>query len=56
MLFRSDADDEGFVQKPNVSLLEEIADMLSVKGSYEANVTSIKTAQRMAMKALEIGK
>ncbi len=51
-----DADEEGFVEKPNISLVEEIADMMRVKGSYEANVNSIKAAQRMALKTLEIGK
>jgi flagellar basal body rod protein FlgC len=44
------------VEKPNISLVEEITDMMRVKGSYEANVNSIKAAQRMALKALEIGK
>lgn len=51
-----DADDEGFVKKPNISLVEEITDMMKVKGSYEANVNSIKAAQRMALKTLEIGR
>jgi flagellar basal-body rod protein FlgC len=51
-----DADAKGFVEKPNISLVEEITDMMRAKGSYEANVNSIKAAQRMALKALEIGK
>ena len=51
-----DADGQGFVEKPNINLVEEMTDMMKAKGSYEANVTSIKAAQRMAMKALEIGR
>ncbi len=51
-----DADEDGFVEKPNISLVEEITDMMKVKGSYEANVNAIKAAQRMALKTLEIGK
>lgn len=51
-----DADAKGFVEKPNVKLVEEMTDMMKAKGSYEANVTSIKAAQRMAMKSLEIGR
>ena len=51
-----DADEKGYVEKPNINLVEEITDMIKVKGSYEANVNSIKAAQRMALKALEIGK
>jgi flagellar basal-body rod protein FlgC len=51
-----DADAEGYVEKPNISLVEEMTDLINAKGSYAANVTSIKAAQRMAMKALEIGR
>ncbi|MCF8039078.1 MAG: flagellar basal body rod protein FlgC, partial [Desulfohalobiaceae bacterium] len=42
-----DADGQGFVEKPNINLVEEMTDMMKAKGSYEANVTSIKAAQRM---------
>ena len=38
------------------SLFEEMVDMMSATRSYQANVTSIKMAKRMAMKALEIGR
>jgi flagellar basal-body rod protein FlgC len=51
-----DANDEGYVEKPDISLVEQMTDMMKARGSYEANVTSIKAAQRMAMKALEIGR
>lgn len=51
-----DADENGYVGMPNVSLLEEIVDMKSATRSYNANATVIKSAKRMAMKALEIGR
>ncbi len=51
-----DADKEGYVRKPDINLAEELTDLLEARGSYEANVTSIKAAQRMAVKALEIGR
>jgi len=51
-----DADENGFVQLPNVNLMAEIADMMSATRSYEANVTVIKSVKRMALKSLEIGK
>ena len=51
-----DADNEGYVQKPDISLVEQMTDMMKARGSYEANVTTIKAAQRMAVKALEIGR
>lgn len=52
----ADADENGYVEKPNISLAAEMTDMIRARGSYEANVTAIKSAQRMAMKALEIGR
>lgn len=51
-----DADEDGYVEKPDISLVEQMTDMMNAKGSYEANVTSIKSAQDMAMSALEIGR
>lgn len=50
-----DADDDGYVMKPDISLVEEMTDLMKAKGSYAANVTSVKAAQRMALKALQIG-
>lgn len=51
-----DADAGGYVAKPNVNLVEEITDMTAATRAYEANVTAIKSAKRMALKALEIGR
>jgi flagellar basal-body rod protein FlgC len=51
-----DAKEDGYVEMPNISVLEEMVDMMSATRSYQANVTSIKMAKRMAMKALEIGR
>lgn len=51
-----DAGDDGYVEMPNVSVLEEMVDMMSATRSYQANVTTIKMAKRMALKALEIGR
>lgn len=51
-----DADENGVVRMPNVSVLKEMVDMMSATRSYEANTTLIKSAKRMAMKALDIGR
>jgi len=51
-----DADAQGNVALPNINLLEEMVDLTSASRSYDANVTVIKSAKRMALKALEIGK
>lgn len=50
------ADKSGYVAYPNVNVMEEMVNMLSASRSYEANVSAIKAAQEMALKALEIGK
>ncbi len=51
-----DAGDDGYVAMPNINVLKEMTDMSSATRSYEANTTAIKSAKRMAMKALEIGR
>ena len=51
-----DANAEGYVQLPNVNLLEEMVNMMSASRSYEANVTAVNSAKAMAQKALEIGR
>ena len=50
-----DADANGYVSMPNINLMEEMVNMISATRSYEANVTAIKSAKDMALKALEIG-
>lgn len=51
-----DADEEGYVEFPNVDRLREMVDMMSATRSYEANVTAFNASKSMAMKALDIGK
>ncbi len=50
-----DADESGAVTLPNVSVVEEMVDLLRATRSYEANVTAFNAAKSMAVKALEIG-
>jgi flagellar basal-body rod protein FlgC len=51
-----DADQEGYVNMPNVNPMEEMVSMMSASRAYEANLAAIKNATDMARKALEIGK
>lgn len=51
-----DADENGYVQLPNVDPLKEMVDLMSATRSYEANVTALNASKSMFMKALEIGK
>ena len=51
-----DADEKGYVAMPNINLMEEMVNLISATRSYEANVSAIKAAKEMALKALEIGR
>ncbi|MBI3393625.1 MAG: flagellar basal body rod protein FlgC [Nitrospirae bacterium] len=51
-----DADEKGIVRYPNVSVIEEMVNMIAATRSYEANVTAMNAAKGMALKALEIGR
>lgn len=50
-----DADTGGYVAYPNVSVAEEMVNMISASRSYDANVSAFKATRDMANKALEIG-
>ena len=51
-----DADDDGYVEMPNVNIVAEMVNMISASRSYEANVTALATAKTMSAKTLEIGR
>ncbi len=51
-----DADQNGYVAMPNINLMEEMVNLISATRSYEANITAVKAAKEMALKALEIGR
>lgn len=51
-----DADENGFIALPNISVTEEMVNMVSASRSYEANVAAVKATKNMVLKALEIGR
>lgn len=51
-----DADEEGYVNYPNVNIVEEMVNMISASRSYEANAKVVEAAKSMALRALEIGR
>lgn len=51
-----DANVDGYVQLPNVDIVNEMVDMITASRAYEANVTTINAAKSMAQQALNIGK
>lgn len=52
----ADANAEGYVEMPNVNIVDEMVNMISASRSYEANINSFNSMQAMFTKALEIGK
>ncbi|HHV16709.1 MAG TPA: flagellar basal body rod protein FlgC, partial [Gelria sp.] len=51
-----DADEEGYVNYPNVNIVEEMINMISATRAYEANAKVIEASKSMAMRALDIGR
>jgi flagellar basal-body rod protein FlgC len=49
-----DANEDGYVQMPNVSVVTEMVDMIAASRSYEANLTAFNAAKQIAKDSLEI--
>ncbi len=49
-----DANEQGYVAKPNINTVTEMVDMISAARAYEANLTALNAAKDMNRKALEI--
>ena len=51
-----DANEEGYVELPNVDLVKEITDGMAASQAYSANVTAFNLLKTVISKGLEIGK
>ena len=51
-----DANDDGYLLKPNIDLVVETTNMMMAKRAFEANIAVVKATRKMAIKALEIGR
>ncbi|HSH00508.1 MAG TPA: flagellar basal body rod protein FlgC [candidate division Zixibacteria bacterium] len=49
-----DADADGFVQMPDIEIINEMVDMIAANRTYEANISAVTTAKRMINEALDI--
>lgn len=49
-----DADENGYVELPNVNVVEEMVNMVNASRAYEANVTIAQTAKAMIQSAINI--
>lgn len=49
------ADENGYIYKPNVNVVEEMANMMSASKAYETNVQVADTTKRIFRRVLQIG-
>ena len=49
-----DADEEGYVDLPNINLVEEMVGMISASRAYEANATVAENVKTMMQSAMNI--
>lgn len=50
-----DANENGYVEMPNVDMVKEITDAMAATQAYSANVTAFNTLKSVVSKGLEIG-
>ncbi|MCI0653249.1 MAG: flagellar basal body rod protein FlgC [Methylococcaceae bacterium] len=49
------ANENGYIFKPNVNAVEELANMMSASRSYQNNVEALNTAKQLLIQTLRIG-
>lgn len=49
------ADKDGYIYKPNVNTIEEMANMMSASRSYQNNVEVLNTAKQLILQTLKLG-
>ncbi|MGH8549230.1 MAG: flagellar basal body rod protein FlgC [Methylococcales bacterium] len=49
------ANEDGYIFKPNVNSVEELANMMSASRSYQNNVEALNTAKQLLIQTLRIG-
>ena len=50
------ANEEGYVFRPNINLVDQMANMISASRSYQSNVEVINTTKDMALQTLQMGR
>ena len=51
-----DANEDGYVELPNVDMVKEITDAMAASQAYSSNVTAFNTLKSVIAKGLEIGR
>jgi flagellar basal-body rod protein FlgC len=50
------ANDEGYIFRPNVNVVEEMANMMSAQRSYETNIEVLNTSKQLILRTIQLGK
>jgi len=51
-----DANAQGYVEMPNVNLVEEMVDLITATRTYEANIAVVNATKTLVSHALDLGK
>lgn len=51
-----DANADGYVELPNINMVEEMVNMITASRAYEAGVSAMQSHKNMAIRALTIGR
>jgi flagellar basal-body rod protein FlgC len=49
-----DADNDGYVQMPDIEMINEMVDMIAANRAYEANIATVSASKQMLNEALDI--
>ncbi|NPA71683.1 MAG: flagellar basal body rod protein FlgC, partial [Gammaproteobacteria bacterium] len=50
------ANGEGYIFRPNVNVVEEMANMMSASRSYETNIEVMNTSKQLLLRTIQLGK
>ncbi|MBO1924496.1 flagellar basal body rod protein FlgC [Thiomicrorhabdus sp. 6S3-12] len=49
------ANDQGYIYRPNVNIVEEMANMMSASRSYETNIEVMNTSKQLLLRTIQLG-
>lgn len=50
------ANEDGYIYRPNVNVVEEMANMMSASKTYETNVEVLNTSKQLLLRTIQLGK
>lgn len=50
------ADEKGYIYRPNVNIVEEMANMMDASRAYETNIEVMNTSKQLLLRTIQLGK